>query len=125
MDDKHVSPREYASLIGKKGAAKGGRARAATLTEGERKEIARNATVARWRKVKGPDYQPPESVPTAWPRDQSAADAARARALPYSMFQGQLSLGGLDMECHVLNDGRRVFTQREVVRALSGGRDHL
>jgi hypothetical protein len=30
-------------------------------------------------------------------------------------------LGEIDLQCHVLNDGRRVLTQREVVRALSGG----
>lgn len=27
------------------------------------------------------------------------------------------------MECHVLSDGRRVFTQREMVRVLSRGRE--
>ena len=27
------------------------------------------------------------------------------------------------MECHVLNDFRRVFTQREIVKAISGGRE--
>lgn len=39
------------------------------------------------------------------------------------MFPGELELGPLKMECHVLNDGRRVFTQREIVKALSGGRE--
>jgi hypothetical protein len=29
----------------------------------------------------------------------------------------------MEIECHVLNDERRVFTQREVVRVLSGGRE--
>jgi hypothetical protein len=29
----------------------------------------------------------------------------------------------VEFECHVLNDGRRVLTQREVVRLISGGRD--
>lgn len=29
----------------------------------------------------------------------------------------------MEMECHVLNDLRRVFTQREIVRVLSGGRE--
>lgn len=41
---------------------------------------------------------------------------------PYSMFQGHLSIGELKLECHVLNTGQRVFTQRELVRAISGGR---
>ena len=43
--------------------------------------------------------------------------------LPYSMFPGTVKLGNMELECHVLSDLRRVFTQREVVRALSGGRD--
>lgn len=39
------------------------------------------------------------------------------------MFKGSLRLGDdIEIECHVLSDHRRVFTQREVVRVLSGGR---
>jgi hypothetical protein len=43
--------------------------------------------------------------------------------MPYSWFRGTLSIGDVEFECHVLNDGRRVLTQREVVRVISGGRD--
>ena len=39
------------------------------------------------------------------------------------MFRGTLKIGNLDVECHVLNDGRRVFTQGEVVRVLTRGTD--
>jgi hypothetical protein len=42
---------------------------------------------------------------------------------PFSMFRGTVLLGPAEYECHVLNDDRRVFTQREIVRALSGGRE--
>lgn len=42
--------------------------------------------------------------------------------MPYSMFAGTLMLGHVPLECHVLSDGRRVFTQREVTKAISGGR---
>ena len=42
---------------------------------------------------------------------------------PYSWFRGQLLIGDVEMECHVLNNGQRVLTQREVVRVLSGGRE--
>src|SRR5207249_2655518 len=42
---------------------------------------------------------------------------------PFSMFRGELQLGPVILECHVLNDFRRVFTQREIVKALSGGRE--
>ncbi len=41
---------------------------------------------------------------------------------PHSMFAGTLQIGDVSMECHVLSDHRRVLTQREVVRVLSGGR---
>lgn len=39
------------------------------------------------------------------------------------MFTGVVQFGAIEMEAHVLSDGKRVFTQREVVRALSGGRE--
>ena len=47
--DKEVS--EAARLLGKRGA-KGGRARAASLTPEERQRIARNAVNARWARQK-------------------------------------------------------------------------
>jgi hypothetical protein len=40
---------EAASELGRRGGAKGGRARAAALTPGQRSKIARNAALARWR----------------------------------------------------------------------------
>jgi hypothetical protein len=53
-----------------------------------------------------------------------ATDSAPATGeMPYSMFRGTLAIGDLEMECHVLNDGRRVLTQREMVRVISGGRE--
>jgi hypothetical protein len=39
------------------------------------------------------------------------------------MFQGEIEIGEVKMACHVLNDGRRVIAQREMVRVLSPGRD--
>jgi hypothetical protein len=44
--------RKYMSKIGKRGAAKGGKARAAKLTPEKRSEIARKAARARWDKNK-------------------------------------------------------------------------
>ena len=40
----------HAVALGKLGGAKGGKARAEKLTEKQRKEIARNAARARWKK---------------------------------------------------------------------------
>ena len=80
--------------------SRGGNARAAVLSAQERSEIARAAANKRW------------------------AQKAEAESGPlHSMFRGTLSIGAIDLECHVLNDGRRVFTQREIVRVLSGGRE--
>jgi len=46
-----VSPKKRAaSLPGRSGGLKGGRARAKTLSDAERSEIARIAATARWKK---------------------------------------------------------------------------
>lgn len=42
----------HAVALGKLGGSKGGKIRAAKLTSEERSEIARNAVLARWEKVK-------------------------------------------------------------------------
>lgn len=110
MSDASQAGRELA----KSGAAKGGRARANVLTPEERSEIARRASRARWGTKSGTA----ETVePTDVDVDETITDT------PYSMFRGTLDIGGIELECHVLSDGRRVFTQREMVRVISGGRD--
>ena len=105
---------DAARELSKLGAAKGGRARANVLTASERSEIAKKAIATRWSKYKEQNFppEPPKDSP------QSATDV-----LPFSMFRGNLKIGDMELECHVLNDERRVFTQREVVRVLSHGRE--
>jgi hypothetical protein len=98
IDDAAIS--EAARALSKRGAAKGGRARASVLSADERSEIARKAVTARWARAK-----------------------VDAGTLPFSLLPGVLQLGEVQMECHVLNDHRRVLTQREVVRTISGGRE--
>jgi hypothetical protein len=104
-----------AKELSKLGAAKGGRARANVLTASERSDIARKAIATRWAKYKDAAFPPQPHETKALP---SPADS-----LPFSMFRGNLKMGDMELECHVLNDERRVFTQREVVRALSHGRE--
>lgn len=111
-----------AKRLSKAGAAKGGRARANILTPEERSDIARQAVRARWRKAgkvqpDAADDRPDEEVIEAEPDSQDRSQ------YPYSMFRGNVAIGDVSLECHVLNDGRRVLTQREVVRLLSGGRE--
>lgn len=71
--------------------------------------IAKTAAKARWGSSDSSELPVVSGTPTP--------------AHPYSMFPGTLKLGSIEMECHVLNDGRRVITQRAIVKALSGGRE--
>jgi hypothetical protein len=103
---------DAARKLSKLGAAKGGRARANVLTPTERSEIARRASRARWGGGDDDNSEPPIEVEVSTEGD-----------LPYSMFRGTLQIGDFEVECHVLSDGRRVLTQREMVRVISGGRD--
>lgn len=105
---------ETAKELSKLGAAKGGRARASVLTSTERKQIANKAIAARWAKYREEATPEPEPERTAEPSSD---------AIPFSMFKGTVHIGDMEVEAHVLSDEKRVFTQREVVRVLSGGRE--
>lgn len=81
--------------------SKGGRARAATLSGEERREIARHAAKARWQ-----------------------GSGENLDDLPKATHQGKMLIGDLELDCYVLSDGRRVFHKRGMARALnmkSGG----
>jgi hypothetical protein len=90
------------------GASKGGNARASKLTPAERSQIAREAIRARWAKAGKQDVEP---------------QARRPADLPHSMFRGPLNIGDVQFESHVLSDGKRVLTQGEVVKVITGGAD--
>lgn len=107
MTDDSTS--DAARKLSRSGASKGGQARAKTLTSAERSENARRAVQARWAKA----GKPPKEEP----------DATTSDELPHSLFRGELSIGDVAFEVHVLNNGTRVLKQREVVRLLSGGRE--
>lgn len=122
----HMSESEDLSKAGKalaaKGSTKGGRARASVLTKEERSEIARKAARARWGEKAG--ELDPKAGSATGPEDAEGLDHGfPTDDLPYSMLPGELPIGDFTFECHVLNDGRRVLTQREVVKVISGGRD--
>lgn len=108
VDDRSEAS-EAARKLSRLGAKKGGRARASVLTDDERKEIARKAANARWAKT---EESPGGLVATS---DDDPT--------PFSLFRGTLEIGDFSFECHVLNTHERVLTQREVVRAITGGRD--
>ena len=98
---------EAAKAMSALGASKGGKARANTMTKEERSEIAKKAVTARWAKAGKLKVSSTPENPTKNPEPDKPA-------VPFSMFKGKLEIGSMEIECHVLNDGRRVFTQREV-----------
>lgn len=100
------------------GASKGGIARANTMTPEQRSEIAQKAVRARWAKA-GKLKEVPAQVRDAEIKEVFTTN--NEPSLPFSMFKGTLTLGDYELECHVLSDGKRVFTQREIVKLLSGG----
>src|SRR5258708_2900083 len=126
MHRPHMTDGKGTSKAGKAlsrlGAAKGGRARAATMTADERKEIARNAVRERWRRG-GKVYPTGESDAEAVEAEVQRMEAqSAAEEVPYSLLQGTLKIGDIEAECHVLSNHMRVFTQREIVKLISGGR---
>lgn len=111
---------EAAKVLGALGASKGGRARNSVLTDEEKSEIGRKAVQARWRKAGKEQPKDTSEQPAV---DRSEEEVSPTPQMPFSMFRGHLTIGDVELECHVLNDLRRVLTQREMVRILSGGRE--
>jgi hypothetical protein len=116
-------PNRHARALAKIGASKGGKARASVLTPEERSQIAKTAVRTRWAKKKGiPLEEYPGQVlePLEQDNNQIMLPDAEVTMLPVSLFQGTLEIGDLSFSCHVLDNGKRVIVQREVVRALTG-----
>ncbi len=125
---KKSETRELAKKLSALGAAKGGRARASVLTDEERREIAKRAAEKRWEKAGKRKEKPVdefENREQAGPVELGPDSEHNAviGEMPFSMFRGILRIGDVEMECHVLSNGARVLTQREMVRMLSGGRE--
>ncbi len=70
-------------------ASEGGRARANKLSAGRRREIARQAALARW----GSD-------------------------LPVAEWDGQLKIGNMVLPCAVLSDGTRILTETQFMKTM-------
>lgn len=111
-----------ARKLAKLGARKGGLARAQALTPERRREIARRAIAARWQKAGKSQVLQAEVGETAQPAPIKRP--GNGNGLPRSVSRGLLTIGQTKIECHVLNDGRRVLTRRGVTRVLSGGHEN-
>lgn len=92
--DKETPP---AKEISKAGASKGGQKRAENLTPEERSEIARKAAEARWNKGNNEE-------------------------LPVAEYPGQIHIGETTISCAVLDDRRRILSERSINEALGGNR---
>ncbi len=76
----------------------GGRARSASLTPEQRKEIARKGAAARW------------------------SGGGGGGSAPKATHEGELKIGGAVIPCAVLDDGRRLITQSGFMLALGRAR---
>lgn len=95
MDEGREDVTEAAQTLSQLGAAKGGKARAASLSAGERREIARHAAESRWKDHEGKEAK-----------------------LPKATHTGSLKIGQIEIPCAVLEDGRRVLWQQGFLRAI-------
>ena len=87
------------------GKAKGGVARAKSLSADRRRQIAVEAARKRWN--------PPPGTP---------ANAMPATAGPelFAKLTGILELGGQELDVYILSNGDRVISLNKVVRAITG-----
>jgi hypothetical protein len=109
---------DAARKLSKLGAKKGGQARANVLTPEERSEIARNAVRARWERQKHEDSQQVSDSPDG--RSMSVKDKEIRATMPLALFPGKLTIGNTEFSVYVLDNGKRVMAQRQVVRVLTG-----
>lgn len=111
MTEKRDDTSEAGRALAVLGAAKGGRARARTLTPEERSESARRAAEARWEQRGG------ERLPRA----------------AYGSPDRPLRIAGREIPCFVLDEGTRVIAMTGMLRSLDmslggksgGGQDRL
>ncbi len=109
---------EAGKALSRLGAAKGGRARASVLSEDERKAIARKAIRTRWAKAKGLPIKDDGQVSASVVQPEMEAVTHPSKP-PVALFPGRFSIGDGKYLCYVLDNGKRVISQREVVRALT------
>jgi P63C domain len=85
--------------------AKGGEARAQSLSAERRTEIARKAVQARWARSNKPAAKRSRKGPTT---------------LPLAKYKGFLNIMDIDLPCYVLDNGERVIGRVATTEMLSG-----
>jgi hypothetical protein len=99
MPKKKIATADAAKAMSDAGASKGGVARAQSLTPERRKEIARLAVEARWKKA----GKTIKAIPIATHGDKDHP----------------LTIGEIKIPCYVLDDERRVITLKGMIATLS------
>src|SRR4051812_34279671 len=91
--------------------AKGGRARAQSLTPEERSDIARKAAAARW------DAAAEEGEEVGSVEEEILTPN---ESMPVAIWRGNLNIVGLEVPCYVLDNGVRVIGRTSATELLSG-----
>lgn len=92
---------DAARILSQLGSAKGGKARAESLSSDKRKEIAKKAADARWGK-----------------QAKHEANSSLEVNLLEATHQGELKIGDIALKCFVLEDERRVISGRTMTSAI-------
>jgi hypothetical protein len=125
MEEEIKKPNRNARALSKLGASKGGIARKSVLSPEERREIAQNAVRTRWARTKGiPIDEVGRQVSVILDQSSNSTNhkVSTIQQYPISLFPGTLQIGDISFPVHVLDNGRRVIAQREVVGALTGNK---
>jgi len=120
---KDANTNEAAKELGRRGGLKGGKARAAKLTQEERSNMARKAVQARWAKVRA--GKPRGSSIDSLEANESFKPEILTddKAIPVANYKGVLDLrefGGLEIPCYVLEGGLRVIGRTSFTEMLTG-----
>lgn len=95
------------------------KARAASMSQQRRSEVARAAALARWKKAS--DAAPEASIISD---EQAAAleldEVPINTAMPVAVHRGNLNIMGMDVPCYVLNNGVRVIGRTSATEVLTG-----
>jgi hypothetical protein len=93
--------------------ARGGHARAESLSPEEPVEIARNAALARWAKPEATEHEEGEYEPIEEVLDPISA-------MPIARWRGTLNIVGLEVPCYVLDDGQKIIGRTSATELLTG-----
>lgn len=104
------------SIDPKKVAA--GKARAESLTQERRREIAREAAQARWKKNAEAEPEALIVSPDEMARFESEVEISKS--MPVAVHRGSLNILGMDVPCYVLDNGVRVIGRTSATEVLTG-----